>query len=68
MDFVINFSPSTDWKKNSYNAILVMVDSFKDFVYYKIIKIIISVTSLAGRHDQYGSKVLQPSQINEYFA
>lgn len=47
MDFVASLPISSDWKKYSYNSILVIVDWLTKMVYYESIKIIIYVSSLA---------------------
>ena len=47
MDFVIGLSISINWKKDSYNFILVIVDWFKKMVYYKPVIITINAPGLA---------------------
>ncbi len=47
MDFVISFPISTDWKDDSYNLILVIVDQLKKMVHYKPIKVTIDISALA---------------------
>ena len=47
MDFVTGLPISTNWKKDSYNSILVIVDWFIKIVHYKPIKIIINILGLA---------------------
>ena len=37
----------TDWKKDSYNSILVIIDQLTKMVYYKLVKIIINTSSFA---------------------
>ena len=38
---------STDWKSESYNLILFIIDEFIKMIYYKSIKIIIDILGLA---------------------
>ena len=47
MDFVTGLSISTNWKRDSYDFILVIVDRLTKMVYYEPIKITINVPSLA---------------------
>ena len=47
MDFVTGLPISTDWKKDSYNSILVIVDRLTKMVHYKPIKITIDTPGLA---------------------
>ncbi len=47
MDFVIGLSISTNWKGNSYDFILVIVDYLTKIVHYKLDKINIDVPGLA---------------------
>ena len=46
MDFVTGLSISADWKGNSYNLILVIVDQLTKMVYYKSVKVTIDALSL----------------------
>ena len=46
MDFVTGLPISTDWKRNSYDSILVIVDRLIKMVYYEPVKITINVPSL----------------------
>ena len=41
MDFVTGLPISTDWKRDNYNSILVIVDWLKKIVHYKAVKITI---------------------------
>ena len=47
MDFVIGLSILADWKGNSYNLILVIVDQLIKIVHYKSIKVTIDALGLA---------------------
>ncbi len=47
MDFVTGLPISANWKSESYNLILVIVDRFTKMVHYKLIKISINAPSLA---------------------
>ena len=47
MDFVISFLILANWKSNSYNLILIIVDWLIKIVYYKLVKVIINVLGLA---------------------
>ena len=47
MDFVTDFPISANWKSNSCDLILVIIDQLTKMVYYKPIKVIINVPSLA---------------------
>lgn len=42
IDFVINLLILTDWKEESYNFILGIMDCFTTMIYHKLIKIIIN--------------------------
>ncbi len=46
MDFVIGLLKSTDWKDESYDSILVIIDRLKKIVYYEPNKVIINIPSL----------------------
>ena len=46
MDFVTGLLLSTDWKRDSYNFILVIVDRLIKMVYYKLVKITIDTPGL----------------------
>ena len=47
MDFVTGLPILTDWKGDSYDSILVIVDRLTKMVYYEPVKIIIDALSLA---------------------
>ena len=47
MDFVTELPISTDWKRESYDSILVIVDQFMKMIYYKLVKVIINTLKLA---------------------
>ena len=47
MDFVTGLPILINWKKNSYNFILVIVDRFMKIVHYKLVKITIDAPGLA---------------------
>ena len=47
IDFVTGLSISTNWKRDSYNSILVIVDRLTKMVYYKPVKITINAPGLA---------------------
>ena len=47
MDFVTGLPLSADWKSNSYDSILVIVDHLIKMVYYKIVKVTINTPGLA---------------------
>ncbi len=47
MDFVTDISISADWKGDSYNSILVIVDRLTKMVYYILVKVTINVPGLA---------------------
>ena len=46
MDFVTGLSISTNWKGDSYNSILVVVDRLTKMVHYKPVKITINALGL----------------------
>ena len=46
MDFVTGLSVSINWKRDSYNSILVIVDCFTKMVHYKQVKIILHTPKL----------------------
>lgn len=45
MDFVTGFPISIDWKGDSYNFILVIVDRLTKVLYYKLVQVMIDVAS-----------------------
>ena len=47
MDFVTGLPISTDWKENSYNSILVIVDRLTKMVHYEPVKVTINAPGLA---------------------
>ena len=47
MDFVIGLPISTDWKGDSYNSILVIVDRLMKMVHYEPVKVTIDAPGLA---------------------
>ena len=47
MDFVIGLRISTNWKRDSYNSILIIVDWLTKMVHYKPVKITINALRLA---------------------
>lgn len=47
MDFVTGLPISTNWKVETYDTILVIVDWLTKMIYYKPVKIIINVSGLA---------------------
>ena len=46
MNFVTSLSMLTNWKRDSYNSILVIIDWFTKMVYYKLVKITIDALGL----------------------
>ena len=47
INFVTGLPISTDWKDNSYDFIIIIVDRLTKIVHYKLIKLIINVAGLA---------------------
>ena len=47
MDFVIGLPILTDWKGDSYNSILVIIDWLTKMIHYEPVKITINASSLA---------------------
>ena len=47
MDFVMGLPILTDWKRDSYNSILVIIDRLTKMVYYKPVKVTIDAPGLA---------------------
>ena len=47
MDFVTELSILNDWKDNSYNFILVIIDRLTKMVHNKLVKVTINTASLA---------------------
>lgn len=46
MDFIMGFPISTNWKNDSYNLILVMINQLTKMIYYKPVKNIINIPDL----------------------
>ena len=46
MNFVTGLPISTDWKSDSYDSILVIVDRLTKMMYYKLGKVIIDAPGL----------------------
>ena len=47
MDFVIRLPVSTNWKGDSYDSILVIIDWLTKMVHYKLVKVTINAPGLA---------------------
>ena len=47
MDFITSLLLSADWKGNSYNQILVIIDRLTKMIYYKLVKVIIDASKPA---------------------
>lgn len=47
IDFVTGLLVSLDWKKDTYNSILVIVNRFTKIVHYKLLKVTMNVVRLA---------------------
>ena len=47
IDFVIGLPASTNWKSNSYNLILVIIDQLTKIVHYIPVKVMINISDLA---------------------
>ena len=47
MHFVKRLPISTDWKSNSYDSILVIIDRLMKMVHYKLVKVTIDTSGLA---------------------
>ncbi len=47
MDFITSLLISANWKDDSYDLILVIIDRLTKIIYYKSIKVIIDMSSLA---------------------
>ena len=47
MDFITGLPISTDWKRDSYNSILVIVNWLIKMIHYKLVKDIINALGLA---------------------
>ena len=46
MDFVTSLLNSADWKSDSYDLILVIVDKLTKIVHYEPVKVTIDITGL----------------------
>ena len=47
MDFITRLPVSTDWKGESYNSILIIINWLTKMVHYKLVKITIDALKLA---------------------
>lgn len=47
IDFMIDLPILTDWKSDSYNVILIIIDCLSKIVYYELVKIRINAAGLA---------------------
>lgn len=47
IDFVTRLAISTNWKGETYDSILVIIDKLTKLVYYKLVKVIINTLALA---------------------
>ena len=47
MDFVTGLLLSADWKGDSYNSILIIVDRLTKMVHYELLKVTIDAARLA---------------------
>ena len=47
MDFVTGLSLSTNWKSNSYNSILVIINQLTKMVHYELVKVTIDAPEQA---------------------
>ena len=48
MDFIISLLISTNWKRDSYNSIIVLVVWLIKIVYYKLVKVTINTSSFVS--------------------
>ena len=48
IDFVMGLPISTNWKRENYDSILVIIDQHMKIVYYKLVKVIIYAWELAN--------------------
>ena len=46
MDFVTGLPLSADWKSDSYDSVLVIVDRLTKMVYYELVKVTIDAPGL----------------------
>ena len=70
MDFVTGLPILTNWKKDSYNSILVIVDRLTKMIYYEPIKVTIDAPSLAEvtidmvvRHDGLPDSIIRDCKL-----
>ena len=47
MDFIINLSISANWKDDSYNLILIIIDQLTKIIYYELVKVTNDAFNLA---------------------
>ncbi len=47
IDFVTGLPVSTNWKDDTYNLILVIIDQLMKIIYYELVKITIDISGLA---------------------
>ena len=47
MNFIMGLLILTDWKRNNYNLILVIINWLTKMVYYKLVKVTIDALGLA---------------------
>ena len=47
MDFVTGLPILTNWKDESYNSVLVIINQLTKIVYYKLVKVTINALGLA---------------------
>lgn len=47
MNFVTHLLVSTNWKSESYDSILVIIDCLIKIIYYKFVKVLIDISDLA---------------------
>lgn len=47
MDFMTGLFLSVDWKNDSYDSILIIIDCLTKIVYYELVKVIINTQKLA---------------------
>lgn len=46
MDFIIDLLISTDWKGDSYNSILVIINRLTKVIHYKPVQVMIDIANL----------------------
>ena len=47
MDFITDLPILTNWKGDSYDSILVIIDRLTKMIHYKLVKVIINVLGLS---------------------